>query len=218
PVLAKLGKMTGEEKYFRKMHSMYLYTRNEHGDNGLFNPKEGLWWRDADFDPPYTEPNGEDCYWSRGNGWVMMALARIMDITEGKTKNNRLYQNDFKKMAKALAKIQREDGTWNISLHDENHFGGMELSGTAMFTYGIAWGINQKILPRKKYLPIVEKAWLAMADVCLHENGFLGYVQGTGKEPKDGQPVGYDHAPDFEDYALGAFLLAGMEMHRLKSK
>lgn len=218
PVLAKLSKLTGDEKYYDKMQSMYLYTRNSHGDNGLWNPKDGLWWRDKDFDPPYTEPNGEDCYWSRGNGWVYMALARVMDITEGQTKYNKGYLKDFKTMSKALAKIQREDGTWNVSLHDPDHFGGMELSGTAMFIYGMAWGMNNGILSEKKYRPVVEKAWTALVEECLHENGFLGFVQGTGKEPKDGQPVNYDHQPDFEDYALGAFLLAGMEMYKLESK
>ena len=53
---------------------------------------------------------------------------------------------------------------------------------------------------------------------CLHDNGFLGYVQGTGKEPKDSQPVGYDVEPDFDDYGLGCFLLAGAEVYRLGEK
>jgi hypothetical protein len=44
----------------------------------------------------------------------------------------------------------------------------------------------------------------------------LGFVQGTGKEPKDGQPVSYDHLPDFEDYGLGCFLLAGSEVYKMK--
>ena len=39
-----------------------------HGGKGLYNPADHLWWRDKDFVPPYKEPNGEDCYWSRGNG------------------------------------------------------------------------------------------------------------------------------------------------------
>ena len=70
PGFAKMGKLTGEQKYFDKMWQMYEYTRNQHGEHGMFNQKDGLWWRDQDFDPPYKEPNGEDCYWSRGNGWV----------------------------------------------------------------------------------------------------------------------------------------------------
>jgi len=44
----------------------------------------------------------------------------------------------------------------------------------------------------------------------------MGFVQGTGKEPKDGQPVDYDNIPDFEDYGLGCFLLAGSEVYKMK--
>jgi hypothetical protein len=55
-----------------------------------------------------------------------------------------------------------------------------------------------------------------MVKECLHPTGFLGHVQGTGKEPKDGQPVTYDSMPDFEDYGLGAFLLAGCEIIKMK--
>jgi rhamnogalacturonyl hydrolase YesR len=216
PIYAQLGVLYDDEKYFEKMYEMYMYTRNEHGDNGLYNPKDKLWWRDADFDPPYTEPNGEDSYWSRGNGWVIMALARVMEFMPENGPYYKQYKKDFKAMSKALIKVQREDGLWNVSLHDPNHYGGKELSGTAMFVYGMAWGINNGILSEKKYLPVVEKAWDAMINDCLHSNGFLGYVQSTGKEPKDGQPVTYDSVPDFEDYALGAFLLAGKEMYLLK--
>lgn len=218
PVFAKFGVLYNDDKYFEKMYEMYMYSRDKHGDNGLWNPKDALWWRDADFDPPYTEPNGEDCYWSRGNGWVYMALAKVMDIVPEKTPHYKQYLKDFKAMSKALPPIQREDGTWNVSLHDPDNYGGMELSGTAMFIYGMAWGINNGILKEKKYLPVIEKAWNALVNDCLHDNGFLGYVQSTGKEPKDGQPVTYDKQPDFEDYALGAFLLAGKEMYILKNK
>ena len=55
-----------------------------------------------------------------------------------------------------------------------------------------------------------------MSKEAVHPNGKLGYVQGTGKEPKDGQPVTYDSTPDFEDYGLGCFLLAGTEIYKMK--
>ena len=119
-------------------------------------------------------------------------------------------------MCEALVKCQRKDGFWNVSLHDESHFGGKELTGTALFVYGMAYGINQGFLPRDKYLPVVAKAWNAMVNDAVHQNGFLGYVQGTGKEPKDGQPVSYDSKPDFDDYGTGCFLLAGVEVYKIK--
>ncbi|HBB07476.1 MAG TPA: family 88 glycosyl hydrolase [Bacteroides sp.] len=215
PIFAKMGHLTGEQKYFDKLWAMYEYTRNEHGDNGMFNPKDGLWWRDQDFDPPYKEPNGANCYWSRGNGWVYAALARIMDEIPADEKHRADYLNDFLTMTKAIKKCQRTDGFWNVSLHDPNHFGGKETTGTSLFVYGLAWGINHDLLDKAEYLPIVEKAWHAMVKEAVHDNGFLGYVQGTGKEPKDGQPVTYDSVPDFEDFGIGCFLLAGSEVYKL---
>lgn len=66
------------------------------------------------------------------------------------------------------------------------------------------------------YLPVIKKAWHAVITESLHETGFLGYLQSTGKEPKDGQPLSYDKIPDFEDYGLGCFLLAGSELYKMK--
>ena len=198
------------------MWDMYYYTRSQHDETGMFNQKDGLWWRDQDFNPPYKEPNGEDCYWSRGNGWVYAALVRVLDEIPSDEKHRQDYVNDFLTMSKALKKCQREDGFWNVSLHDPTNFGGKETSGTALFVYGMTWGVRNGLLDRKEYLPILLKAWNAMVKDAVHPNGFLGYVQGTGKEPKDGQPVTYKSVPDFEDYGVGCFLLAGTEVYKLK--
>ena len=78
----------------------------------MFNVKEGLWWRDHNFDPPYKEPNGENCYWSRGNGWVYAALVRVMNEIPSDEKHRQDYINDFMAMSKALKQCQREDGFW----------------------------------------------------------------------------------------------------------
>ena len=130
PIYAKLGKLTGERKYTDKMWELYSYTRNEYAKNGLFNPKDGLWWRDHDFVPPYKEPNGEDCYWSRGNGWAYAALVRVLEEIPADEVHRVDYVNDFLAMSKAIKKCQRKDGFWNVSLHDETNFGGKETSGT----------------------------------------------------------------------------------------
>ena len=139
-----------------------------------------------------------------------------MDEIPSDEKHRQDYVNDFLTMSKALKKCQREDGFWNVSLHDPTNFGGKETSGTALFVYGMAWGVRNGLLDRKEYLPILLKAWNAMVKDAVHPNGFLGYVQGTGKEPKDGQPVTYKSVPDFEDYGVGCFLLAGTEVYKLK--
>jgi len=216
PVFVKLGNLYNDPKYFDRMYEMYAFTKNKHGDNGLYNQKEHLWWRDKDFDPPYKEPNGDDCYWARGNGWVVAALARTLAELPRSDVHYQEYLQDFKDMCAALLPLQRTDGYWNVSLNDANNFGGKEVSGTSLFIYGFAWGINNNILDKKIYLPAITKAWNAMSTEAVHPDGKLGYVQGTGKEPKDGQPVNYDSTPDFEDYGLGCFLLAGTEIYKMR--
>jgi len=216
PVFVRLGTVYKDTSYFRRMYEMYAFSKYKHGGNGLYNPADHLWWRDKDFVPPYKEPNGEDCYWARGNGWVVAALVRTLSMLPKNDPHYGEYLQDYKDMVKALLPLQRTDGYWNVSLHDSTHFGGKELSGTALFIYGMAWGINKGILSKKEYLQAVVKAWNAMTTECIREDGSLGYVQGTGKEPKDGQPVTFNSKPDFEDYGLGCFLLAGSEVYKLK--
>jgi rhamnogalacturonyl hydrolase YesR len=216
PILAQFGELTDDNRYFEKMYQMYSFTRNNHGIKGLYNPEEGLWWRDADFLPPYKAPNGKNCYWSRGNGWVYAALVRVLDILPTDEIHRQEYIADFLAMSEALKNCQREDGFWNVSLHDPTNFGGKETTGTSLFIYGMAWGINNGVLDRETYLPVVLNAWNALEKDAVHADGFLGWVQGTGKEPKDSQPVTYDKAPDFEDFGVGCFLLGASEMYKLQ--
>lgn len=216
PVFVRLGVVYKDTAYFRKMYDLYAFTKYNHGGKGLYDPQTHLWWRDKDFVPPYQEPNGKGCYWSRGNGWVLAALVRTLQRLPRTDPHYREYLKDYKDMCSALLPLQRTDGFWNVSLLDPNHFGGKELSGTSLFTYGFAWGLNNGQLDKKRFLPAVIKSWNALTKDCIHPDGKLGYIQGTGKEPKDGQPVTYGSTPDFEDYGLGCFLLAGSEMYKLK--
>lgn len=215
PIFAMLGDITKDNRYFEKMYQMYSYTRNRQGKAGLYNAKDGLWWRDSQFIPPYKEPNGKHCYWSRGNGWVYTALARTLNVIPNDETHRKEYIDDFKAMSKAIKNCQREDGFWNVSLHDPTNFGGKETTGTSLFIYGMAWGINNGILSRKEYLPVVINAWNGLLKYSVQPNGFLGWVQGTAQEPKDGQPLASDKTPNFEDFGTGCFLLAASEVYKL---
>lgn len=215
PVFAKLGVFFKDDSYFEYMYKLYMHAKTVEG-GGLYNAEEGLWWRDKAFVPPYKEPNGKNCYWSRGNGWVVAALARVLDILPEKAPHRQEYLDTYRQMVKALLPLQRTDGFWNVSLHDPQHYGGKETSGTALFVYGMAWGVNHKLIPRAVYRPALLKGWNAIVRDAVQTDGSLGYVQGTGKEPKDGQPVTAQSRPDFEDYGLGCVLLAGSEIYKLE--
>lgn len=214
PVYAQMYKITGDKAYIDHAMDMYRWSRNECG-GGLFNEADGLWWRDADYVPPYKEKDGKQCYWSRGNGWVLAALVRTMDQMKPRGKVYKELKKDFTAMCDALAKCQREDGFWNVSLVSPATYGGKETSGTALFLYGISCGLRKGYLKESQFRPVADKAWKAIATEALHRDGFLGYVQGTGKDPSAGQPVTYDKVPDFEDFGVGCFLLGATEYYKL---
>ena len=213
PLYMQIANVTGEQKYRDHAMQMYRWTRNECG-GGLFNTKDGLWWRDADYVPPYKEKDGKDCYWSRGNGWVYAAIVRCMNQLSPKSKEYKELKKDFLLMSNGLLSCQHEDGFWHASLVSDVDYPTPEMTGTALFLYGMAWGIQQGLLKTKTYRPACDKAWQALAS-CVHNDGFLGWNQGTGKEPSAGQPVTFDSVPDFEDYGTGCFLLGASEYYKL---
>ena len=210
PVLVKYGITTGQDAYLEKAWEMYKWSRDQ-----FFNEKDGLWWRDADFCPPYKTPNGKECYWSRGNGWVVAAYVRVLEELPEDAAHRDVYEADLKAMCEALLKVQRSDGTWNCSLADPDDFGGPEATGTSLFIYGIAYGIRTGLLDAGTYMPALVKAWNGLNRICIHDNGFIGYSQGSGKEPKEAQPATYDRIPDFEDFGTGCYLLAASEVAKL---
>lgn len=215
PVFAKFGVIKNDNKYFEKMYNLYNYTKSQAKGVGLYNVADSLWYRDSVYLPPTVSPNGLPVYWSRGNGWVFAALTRSLDVLPPITPHRDEYLTTFKQMARKLVRLQRTDGFWNVNLGDPNDYGGKETSGTVFFTYGLAWGINHNVLDSATYYPYVVKAWNGLITDALHTDGSLGWVQSAGSKPADGQPLSYTKMPDFEDFGLGGFLLAGSEVYKL---
>ena len=203
PVFAQLGNQTGDPAYAQAMYELYRDTKVR---RRLFNSTDGLWYRDETFLPPYKEPNGQPCYWSRGNGWVFAAHARVLDVLPAADPHRAEYIETFQAIAAALKAVQRSDGFWNSSLRDPGNFGGPETSGTCFFTYGLSWGINHGLLDRATYEPVVIKAWNSLNAIAVHPEGTLGYCQPIGLKP------GAATYTDTKDYAVGAYLLAGGEV------
>ena len=175
-----------------------------------------------------VSPSGKDIYWSRGNGWVFVALARVLEILPTNDPHRDTYVADFKAMAKAIVPLQRSDGFWNESLIDPNHCSsiglagddGPETSGTAFFAYGLAWGIRKGLLDAAIYGPALQNAWNGLSTIALQYDGLLGYVQSTGAIPctEDSMHpgrLGPTTLADFDDFGVGGFLLAGSEVYKL---
>jgi len=215
PVFARLGVLNRDPRYFEKMYALYADTKTRQGGRGLYNSVDHLWWRDATFLPPYREPNGANCYWARGNGWVLVALTRVLEVLPVADPHRAEYLRTFQDMSAAIKALQRPDGFWDVSLKDPGNFGGKETTGTSLFVCGFASGVRQGFLRAEDYEPAIARGWNALVTDAVHPDGALGYLQGVGKQPSDSQPVTYDHIPDIEDFGVGCFLLAGVEVAKL---
>lgn len=204
PSLADLSDATGDQKYLNKACELWWKS-----SDFLYDKDEDLFFRDSRY---FTqkEKNGKKVFWSRGNGWVMAGMARLLSVMPDDHPDRKKFIIQFKQMAKRIASLQQPDGSWHASLLDPASYSGKETSGTGFFCYALAWGINQKILPYKQFYPIVNKAWKALT-TSVHPDGKLGYVQPQGAAP---DKVGFD---DTEVYGVGAFLLAGSEMLKLNN-
>ncbi|WP_345954257.1 glycoside hydrolase family 88 protein [Mucilaginibacter sp. PAMB04168] len=205
PALAYLSDATKDKKYLNLASRLWWKTSDY-----LYSNEEHLFFRDSRY---FTqkEKNGKPVFWSRGNGWVLGGIANVLSVMPARHPDRARFIKQFKEMAERIAGLQQPDGTWHASLLDPESYPVKETSGTAFFCYALAWGINHHILPHDKYYPVAVKAWQSLV-ACVHPDGKLGYVQPQGVSP---EKVTSD---DTEYYGVGAFLLAGTEMVKLKSK
>lgn len=170
----------------------------------LYDTKEHLYSRDAKYLDQH-EANGRKVFWSRGNGWVMAGLARVLEYLPRNYPTRPKYVAQFKEMASAIAKIQGKDGLWRPGLLDAAAYPLPETSGSAFFVYGLAWGMNHGILDRKTYGPVVQKGWEGLLS-HVYADGRLGSMQPVGEAP------GHYEVGSSYVFGVGAFLLAGSEL------
>ncbi len=207
PVMTKLYNLTGDELFLEKMQEYYQFA-----EELMYDEEYALFFRDAKYVYP-KEPtiNGKKNFWSRGNGWVFAAYAKVMqDLPEDNAFRKKIEQR-FIAMAASLKKIQQPEGYWTRSLLDPEHAPGPETSGTAFFTYAYFWGINNGLLDKKEYLPTAAKAWSYLSKTALQEDFSIGYVQPIGERAIPGQTV---DARSTANFGVGAFLLAACELAR----
>jgi len=204
-VWAKMAEITGEKKYLDFMFTEYKATTDY-----LFNKENHLYFRDSRFFSR-KESNGQPVFWGRGNGWVFAGLPIIIRELPGDYEPKAYFENLFKEMASKILSVQDEKGYWHASLLDPDSYPNPEMSATSFFVYGLAWGINNKYLDRKTYMPAVLKAWQAMTD-AVWPDGKVGWIQPIGEDPRN---VTREMT---EVYGVGAFLMAGTEITKMIKK
>lgn len=207
PVMTRLYKITENPLYLDKLYEYFSYANSI-----MYDQEEGLYYRDAKYVyPKHKSTNGKKDFWARGDGWVFAAFAQILKDLPATDQHRDEYIQKYQAMAKALVPLQQAEGYWTRSMMDPEHAPGPETSGTAFFTYGYLWGINNGYLDKETYMPVVLKAWKFLTTMAIQPDGKLGYVQPIGERAIPGQVV---DANSTSNFGVGAFLLAASEMAR----
>jgi unsaturated rhamnogalacturonyl hydrolase len=207
PVMTKMYKLTGDKKYLAKLYEYYSYANSI-----MYDGAEKIYYRDAKYVyPKHTTASGKKDFWARGNGWVFAGLAKVLKDLPADDAHRSEYIEKFKGMAATLAKYQQPEGHWTRSIMDTAQSPGYETSGTAFFTYGYLWGMNNGYLPKKEYAPVVKKSWQYLTATALQADGKIGFVQPIGERAIPGQVVDKNSSTNF---GVGAFLLAACEMYQ----
>jgi rhamnogalacturonyl hydrolase YesR len=201
PVYADMAAATSDKKYLDYMDREWDTTTAL-----LYDHEKHLYFRDATFLDKH-EKNGEPLFWSRGNGWVMGGIVRVLEQLSADSPLRPKYVALLKEMAAEMLSIQGKDGLWRPGLLDADAYPLPEISGSAFVTYALAYGVNEGILDRATYWPAVEKAWAGML-THVYADGRLGSIQPVGAAPG-----AYSETSSYV-YGVGAYLLAGSEIYR----
>ena len=199
--LMRLSRATGDDRYAvfadREYRATVAY---------LYDPGERLFFRDSRFFDRRDEA-GHKLFWARGNGWVMAGLVRILETLDARDPRRAYYGTLFRQMAKRVVGLQKPDGYWAPSLLAPEG-SPPETSGTAFFTYALAWGVDRNLLDRPTYQPAALRGWAALQR-AVDKNGMLGWVQQVSDRPDT------VNAGDTQFYAAGGFVLAGTAIYDL---
>lgn len=207
PAFSKMYRMTGDEAYLDKLYANFKYA-----DDLMFDKDDHLYYRDAKYIyPAHKTEAGKKDFWARGNGWALAGLAKVLaDVPETWQHRAALVER-FRQLAEAVSKCQQEGGYWTRSMLDPKQAEGEETSGTALFAYGLLWGMNNGLLDRTVYGAVADNAWKYLSTVALQADGSVGYVQPIGEKAVKGQKLTSANANNF---GTGAFLLAACEKVR----
>lgn len=203
PALAQMSALTGDTGYLDDAVRQVLQFSGR-----MFVAEVGLYrhgWVEAmDPHPAF--------YWSRANGWAVLAMAELLTILPEAHPSHRAVLAQFRAHVAGLAARQSDRGLWHQLLDRPETF--LETSGSAMFCYAIARGINRGWLDRLAYGPMASLAWNAVAQQVNAAGQVENTCVGTGM---GFDPAFYAYRPVsvYAAHGYGPVLLAGAEMIRL---
>jgi unsaturated rhamnogalacturonyl hydrolase len=207
-------------------------------DRHSYDPATGLYWHawDESHTQSWADPKTgfSPNFWSRAIGWYGMAIVDSLDYMPVSQPEIDEIVSILKRLADGVVKWQDpKSGVWwqvtNLGTKEGNY---LESSGSAMFVYALAKGVNKGYLPREKYLSAILKGYEGLLKTFIKQNpdgsirltkvcqgAGLGYMMADGKTPRDGSFNYYISEPivDNDPKGTGPFVMAGIEVQKMLS-
>ncbi len=203
PAWAKLSHATGEPEYLDSMDDRFWDVVDH-----LYDAGQHLFYRDARYLP--EQRAGGPVFWGRGNGWVAVAITRILDAVPAGFESRERYEALLVDMCTRIASLAQVDGRWGVSLLEPDTWNTPETSASALFCAAIAWGIRHELLSAAEFGPVLDRAWSGVVS-AIQPDGRVAWVQLPSDQPR---PARLDTSME---YGAGAVLLAAEQMFRLRN-
>ena len=205
PYLARMGKLTGDNKYFD-----FAIKQVEQFNKYIYDPLTGLYF--------HTYFNDENmngvARWGRCNGWVALAQTELINhLPANHPKRPELVKLLLRQII-GFSRYQDTSGMWHQLLDKPESY--LESSVTAMYVYTVAKAVNEGWI-NKRFITIAQRGWDALAKKITADGQIPDICIGTSVE----EDISYyfNRPRELNDsHGLGAFLMAGAEMIRAKDK
>lgn len=118
-------------------------------------------------------------YWSRGNGWFAAGMAELLSSLPANHPQRARIMRGFQSMMSALLKYQAPDGLWRQLIDRPESW--EETSGTGMFAFAMATGVNKGWLDEKTFGAAARRAWLGLVKRLDANANVTNVCEGTNK-------------------------------------
>ncbi|WNH13059.1 glycoside hydrolase family 88/105 protein [Thalassobellus suaedae] len=201
PFLARMGKITGDEKYFNDaIKQVVNFTKY------LYDDHTGLFYH------CYYSANEQNgvAHWGRANGWVAVAQTELLNNLPTSHPKRKELITLLEKDIIGFSRWQNQTGLWHQVLDRNDSY--LETSVTAMYIYAVARAVNEGWID-EHYIRVARDGWRALANKITEDGQMPDVCVGTGIQ--DGIKFYYNRPTKLNDnHGLGPFLLAGTEVFR----
>lgn len=169
--LSRMGTFTGDKHYFTDAATQVL---NYH--RYLWCPEKNIYYH------CYHTDNNEHgvAHWSRANGWMFMAQADLLSRMPENHPLRKAVVENFRRQASGVARYQGKNGLWHQLLDKEDSY--EEITGTAMFVFGIARGVKEGWL-HPDFIYVAQQGLKGMLSKITDNGDVTSICVGTGIMP-----------------------------------